>query len=132
MKQGIVKFSKEFMTPTGLKEWVGIEWPVDFENDNVMGAFNQAKKAVCDFQLASSALSEMTFGGSVFPSQVGPSPIINRNPEDREVGLTPELLAGCSDIVVLQEFHMLVELSNRTDLKEAYEKREKELIAKGK
>lgn len=126
MKQGIVKFSKEFITPTGLKEWVGIEWPVDFENDNVMGAFNQAKKAVCDFQLASGVLNDM------LATQIGPEiplPSIDRS-EDRRVGLTPELIMSCEDIVTLQSFYMLVEKSNRVDLKEAYDKRKIELVEK--
>lgn len=126
MKQGIVKFSKEFITPTGLKEWVGIEWPVDFENDNVMGAFNQAKKAVCDFQLASGVLNEM------LATQIGPEiplPSIDRS-EDRKVGLTPELISSCGDIVTLQTFYMLVDKSNSMELKHAYEKRKKELVTK--
>lgn len=34
MKQGIIKYSQEFISPIGLKRWVGIEYPVDFDTDN--------------------------------------------------------------------------------------------------
>lgn len=56
--------------------------------------------------------------------------VIEVKPEDRSVGLTPELLMSCSDIVSLQTFYMLVDKSNRVDLKEAYDKRKDELVGK--
>ncbi len=111
MKQGIVKFSKEFITNTGLKEWVGIEWPVDFENDNVIGAFNQAKKAVCDFQLASNATSIE----SIPPY---PPSVIQVKPEEREIGLTPESIMSSPDLKVLETYRWLIK--GKPELERAY------------
>lgn len=92
MKQGTVKFSKEFITPIGLKEWVGIEWPVDFDNDNVMDAFNQAKKAVCDFQSTS-------LGNIELPSSAS-QPIINveRTSDDKRIAELIRDIYSCTEI----------------------------------
>lgn len=44
MKQGIVKYSEEFVHPvTGLKRWVGIEYPIDFDNEIPEEAFLKAQ-----------------------------------------------------------------------------------------
>lgn len=56
--------------------------------------------------------------------------VIEVKPEDRVVGLTPELIMSCNDIVSLQSFYMLVDKSNRVDLRDAYNKRKAELVAK--
>lgn len=92
MKQGTVKFSKEFITPIGLKEWVGIEWPVDFDNDNVMDAFNQAKKAVCDFQSTS-------LGNIELPSNASQSIInVERTSDDKRVAELIRDIYACTEI----------------------------------
>jgi hypothetical protein len=119
MKQGIVKFSKEFITPTGLKEWVGIEWPVDFENDNVMGAFNQAKKAVCDFQLASAGNIE---------SMPNPMPqVIQVQPEDRRIGIMADDIMSCQDLITLDTYKLLVK--GKLELEAAYKTRRSQIIS---
>lgn len=52
MKQGIVKFSKEFITPTGLKEWVSLEWEVrePFDEAKAMETFMKVREFVCNSQ----------------------------------------------------------------------------------
>lgn len=52
MKQGIVKFSKEFITPTGLKEWLSLEWEVGepFDEAKAMETFIKVKEFVCNSQ----------------------------------------------------------------------------------
>lgn len=68
----------------------------------------------------------MYFAGEV----TGPR-VIEVKPEDRAIGLTPELITSCEDITTLQSFYMLVDKSNRVDLKEAYYRRKEELVANG-
>lgn len=44
MRQGIIKYSEEFINPvTGLKRWVGIEYPLDFDNEIPEEGFLKAK-----------------------------------------------------------------------------------------
>lgn len=124
MKQGIVKFSKEFVTDTGLKEWAGIELPFNEERESGVDALRRAETIVNEYQRPKSYLMQYDM-----PYQTQSTPA-GQLPEERQVGLTPELLTGCSDLTVLQEFYMLVKLSNRVDLKEAYDNRKSELVAK--
>lgn len=63
------------------------------------------------------------------PYDQGPR-VIEKKPEDREIGLTPELIMSCSSIEVLQDFYKLVEWSKKPELKEAYDKRKGELVSK--
>lgn len=46
MKQGTVKFSKEFVTPIGLKEWVGIEMEYDMSSECPKEVLTNAKTIV--------------------------------------------------------------------------------------
>lgn len=124
MKQGVVKFSKEFVTDTGLKEWAGIELPFNEERESGVDALRRAETIVNEYQRPKSYIMHYNI---TYQPQGNPG---DELPEERQVGLTPELLTGCSDLTVLQEFYMLVKLSNRVDLKEAYDNRKAELVAK--
>lgn len=46
MKQGTVKFSKEFVTPIGLKEWVGIELEYDMNTECPREVLTNAKTII--------------------------------------------------------------------------------------
>lgn len=76
MKQGSVKFSKEFITPIGLKEWVGIEYPVDFEKDDIQEAFNYAKREVMKSQASTLGVPISSLPGP--PNEI---PVINKAEE---------------------------------------------------
>lgn len=74
MNQATVKFSKEFITSSGLKEWVGIEYPVNLDTEDVYEVFNKAKDIVCNFHAMNNL--DMGFG----PAQFAPpstTPVIN-------------------------------------------------------
>jgi hypothetical protein len=49
--QPTVKFSKEFIAPSGLKEWVGIEWPVGVEVDKeaIFSTLDKVRDAVLEW-----------------------------------------------------------------------------------
>lgn len=128
MKQGIVKFSKEFITPTGLKEWLSLEWDVNepFDEARAMETFMKVKEFVCSGQPSSQGLID-NLNNFVPP---GPPPIIQKQPEDRLIGLTPELIASCEDIATLQTFYLLVDRSTDETLKIAYKNRKDQLVAK--
>lgn len=124
MKQGIVKFSKEFVTDTGLKEWAGIELPFNEERESGVDALRRAETIVNEYQRPKSYIMQYNM-----PYQTQSTPT-GELPDDRQPGLSPELIMSCSDIATLQSFYLLVKGSNRVDLKEAYDKRKSELVKK--
>lgn len=124
MKQGIVKFSKEFVTETGLKEWVGIELPFDSENESAIDALRKAETIVNEYQRPKSYIMQYNM-----PYQTQSTPT-GELPDERQPGLSPELIMSCSDLITLQSFYLLVKGSNRVDLKEAYTQRMSELVGK--
>lgn len=110
-------------------QWIGMEASLD--DTEVPGKQLDAIKAETEewYRKQNPHLPQQSppiYNGNSFP---GPR-VIEVKPEDRAVGLTPELISSCNDIVTLQTFFMLVEKSNRVDLKEAYNKRKDELVKK--
>lgn len=124
MKQGIVKFSKEFVTDTGLKEWAGIELPFNEERESGVDALRRAETIVNEYQRPKSYLMQYNM-----PYQTQSTPA-GQLPEERQVGLTPELIMGCEDITTLQTFYLLVDKSNDETLKIVYNNRKAQLVAK--
>ncbi len=84
MKQGIVKFSKEFVTPIGLKEWASVEYEFDMQTEDPLDVFARAKKDVCTFQ-AQEALKGIDLGWG--PNNAPPTeiPVINKEHERLEM-----------------------------------------------
>lgn len=82
MKQGIVKFSKEFVTPTGTKEWVGLEMEYDMSTECPRDVLTNAKTIVEQWHKESS--SQGLIDNSIPP---GAPPVINvqRTSEDIRV-----------------------------------------------
>lgn len=113
-------------------QWIGLEAEID--DTEIPEKQLDAIKAITDqwYRTKNSHLQLQgpvgvtPYDGNSFP---GPR-IIEKSSEDRKVGLTPELIMSCEDIVTLQSFYMLVDKSNRVDLKEAYDKRKDELRIK--
>lgn len=129
MKQGIVKFSKEFVTATGLKEWASIDYPVEFDglNDDKIAAegFIKAEAMVMSHQAKKSYLMhyEITYTPSVAPSQEIPV-----YKEDRTIGVTVDVLYSCTDLATLDAYRLIVK--GKDDLQSAYDKHRKILVAK--
>lgn len=128
MEQGKVKFSKEFITPTGLKEWVTLEWPIDvpFDEEKAMQTYAKVKEFVCNTQPVNASLYDNPY------PLIGANelPVINKESEGMEPGLTVELLMSCTSITSLQTFYLLVDRSDSLSLKEAYDTRKAQLVEK--
>jgi hypothetical protein len=120
MKQGTVKFSKEFITPIGLKEWVGIEYPVDFETDDIQEAFNYAKGEVMKSQASSPGFPD----NSIPP---GPPPIIQVQQQEIRIGVLVEDIMSCKELVVLDSYRLMVK--GNDELTVAYNKRRSEIVS---
>lgn len=122
MKQGIVKFSKEFVTEIGTKEWVGLELSFDMDSESAVTVLARAETIVNEYQRPKSYIMQYNM-----PYQTQSTPT-GELPDERQPGLTPELIMSCSDLTTLQSFYLLVKGSNRVDLKEAYDQRKNELV----
>lgn len=91
MKQGIVKFSKEFVTEAGLKEWVGVEIPFDFEQESASEALKLAETIVREYQRPKSYLMQYE---SLHPAQIAPS----RTAADEIIAATIAGLYACTEL----------------------------------
>lgn len=99
MKQGTVKFSKEFITPIGLKEWVTIEYPLDFNHENVYDVYDRVVEMVnkCHERNQIQINPEYAHLQSVPP---GPPPVINveRTSEDVRIAELIKDIYACTQL----------------------------------
>lgn len=130
MKIDRVKYTAHYDEFGTLKDqWIGLEGQID-DAESPESKLDEIK-AITErwYQKQNPFLQQQgppVYDGNSFP---GPR-IIETKPEDREVGLTPELITSCEDMVTLETFFKLIKMSNRVDLSEAYDKRKEELRQK--
>jgi hypothetical protein len=94
MKQGIVKFSKEFVTPIGTKEWVGVEMEYDMSTECPREVLTNAKTIVEQWH---SSNNQGSFDSSIPP---GPPPVINveRTSEDKRIADLIRDIYACTEL----------------------------------
>lgn len=129
MKTGIVKFSKEFVTPIGLKEWVGVEMEYDMSGECPKEVLTNAKAIVEQWHEANG-------NGIVYenkynlpqqePTWIRPT-VIQSKPEDKETGVTPDLILASKDLAELESFRWHLKKNN--ELERAYMLRHDQLMA---
>lgn len=91
MKQGIVKFSKEFVTETGLKEWVGVELEFDANAESAVDALKRAETIVREHQRPKSYLMQYE---SSHPAQMAPG----RTAADEIIAETISGMYSCAEL----------------------------------
>lgn len=118
MKQGIVKFSKEFVTETGLKEWVGVELPFDADSQSAGNILRVAETLVNEYQRNKSYIMQYNM-----PCQAKE----DMPPDYVNAPVTVSAILSCGS---LEDLHREYKYRVRGNdlLVEAYQKREKELI----
>jgi hypothetical protein len=94
MKQGIVKFSKEFVTPIGTKEWVGVEMEYDMGTECPRDVLTNAKTIVEQWHSSNSQ------GILVSLIPPGPPPVINveRTSEDKRIAELIRDMYACTKL----------------------------------
>lgn len=135
MKQGTVKFSKEFITPIGLKEWVTLEWPIDesFDEKKAMETFIKVKEFVCNYKPDVQAVSNQWFPAPPYDlpniSTANPPflPVIDKS-EERPIGITVDDIMSCQELPILESYKLLVR--GKKELELAYNQRHSQLITK--
>lgn len=94
MKQGTVKFSKEFITPIGLHEWITLEWPVDepFDEKRAKETFVKVRDFVCNYQTNGLLIES--------DNAITPPPVINveRTSEDVRVAKLIKDIYACTEL----------------------------------
>lgn len=123
MKQGIVKFSKEFVTETGMKEWVGLELSFDMDSESAVNVLARAETIVNEYQRPKSYIMQYNM------------PYQQQEPQQPDYVNSPVTVSGILSCNSLQELHKEYKYRVRGNdlLSEAYQKREKELMEiKGK
>lgn len=126
-----VTYQKAFVVGPYLQEKIGIEIEIDSRCGEMPEfALDHAKEIVERWHKDNNPpLPDAAPSGGDAHIVYGPR-VIEKEPEDRSIGLTPELLMSCEDLVTLQSFYLLVDKSSRVELKEAYNKRKSELVDK--
>lgn len=126
-----VTYQKAFVVGPYLQEKIGVEIDINEPaGDRVEFALDMAKEIVEKWHKDNNPpLPDAAPTGYDVGTVYGPR-VIEKEPEDRSIGLTPELLMSCEDLVTLQSFYLLVDKSSRVELKEAYNKRKSELVDK--
>jgi len=100
MKKGIVKFSKEFVTNIGLKEWVGVEMEYDMEVECPKEVLTNAKTIVEQWRKESnSGANELSLDElNIMPP--GPPPVISveRTSEDQRIAELIRDIYSCTEL----------------------------------
>jgi hypothetical protein len=110
--EGLIKYSEEFVTPTGLKKWVGIEIPYDINSQDPSELFAQAEIKV------------QAFGNKQQQYTQGELPVIQvekETAEDRRIAQFVKDIEGCMTLKTLGVYYNMREDSIL--IKNAYDKR---------
>ena len=121
--KGIAKHSAEFMDATGLKRWHTLELEFDQNSKHPLEALDEVEKLVQ--QAVTKSNSQGLLNKSItFPEQL---PVIQIKPEDREIGVKPEDILSCKDLITLENYRFL--LKSDKELERAYILRHDQLTA---
>ena len=116
MKEGIVKYSEEFVNSVGLKKWRGIELPFDMENEDPLDVFARAESIVIKSQ---ANMKEVQMDNVSIP-------VIQVQKEEKAIGLYVEDIMSCKSLLVLDTYKPLIK--GLIPLETAYNVRRKQLI----
>lgn len=120
MKQGSIKYSKEFITPVGLKEWLSIEYPVDFDTENPVDVYGHIKSMIQECRQAEPKAPDL------LPPGPPPEIQIQKTDESIRIGILAQDIISCQDLVTIDSYKLLVK--GKPDLEKAYITRRHEIV----
>jgi len=115
MKEGIVKYSEEFVNSVGLKKWRGIELPFDMKSEDPLDVFARAESIVIRSQ---ANMKEVQVDNVSIP-------VIQVQKEEKAIGLYVEDIMSCKSILVLDTYRPLIK--DNTELQKAFDARRVQL-----
>lgn len=119
--KGIAKHSAEYINDIGLKRWHTLELEFDQSTKHPLDALAEVEALVQ--QAVSKSNSQVVFNNSnlawgppVIPN--GTPTIIQVNTDEKETGVTPELILASKDLTELESFRW--HLKKNSELERAY------------
>jgi hypothetical protein len=124
MKQGVVKFSKEFRTLSG-NVWLGIENEYDMNTESPIDVFRRAEAVVQQYAKASGLVYECDLNALTPDLHVLPT--ITSQLEEPQIGVTPEVIMSCNDLHTIDSYRLIIK--GKEELESAYAIRRKQIVA---
>lgn len=119
MKYTKVTYQKAFVIGPYLQERVGIEIEID-ETEQPQDALTEAKRIAETWHIANNPQVH-----ELIPGPFDQLPITISYSEDPEIGITPEVIMSCNDLVTIDSYRLLIK--GKQELENAYTKRREEL-----
>ncbi len=121
--QGTVKYSEEFITPTGLKRWVGLELPFEDTIHSPIDKLEEAMSKVHAFATQSGITPDKSH---ITPDEQLSTIQIEKEPE---IGITVSQILECNDLTVLEASYKWT-TKGKPELERAYLLRKDQLTKK--
>jgi hypothetical protein len=126
MKVDRTKYTAHYENGMIVAQWISVDMVLDGANgESALAALDRSKELVDEWYKKQNIPNPFgpppVYDGNSFP---GPR-IIEKKPEDREIGITESDIWSCEELVILDSYRLLVK--GNDSLSKAYVKRRKEL-----
>jgi hypothetical protein len=126
MKVDRTKYTAHYENGMIVAQWISVDMVLDGANgESALAALDRSKELVDEWYKKQNIHNPFgpppAYDGNSFP---GPR-IIEKKPEDREIGITEADIMSCEDLATLDTYRLLVRGNDKFSI--AYAKRKKEL-----
>jgi hypothetical protein len=119
------KYTAHYENGILVSQWISVEMSLDSDESEVV-ALDRSKQIVEQWYKDNAPAFPGAYPGNI-PPYGAPTPTIQVRPEDREVGVTPEQIMSCTDLIVLETYRLLIK--GKPQLESAYSVRYNQLSA---
>jgi hypothetical protein len=117
------KYTAHYENGILVSQWISVDMALDGANgESAKEALDKSKSFVDQWYKDNG----QPYPGSI-PPYGAPAQTIHVRPEDRELGVTPEQIMSCADLIVLETYRLLVK--GKPQLESAYSVRYNQLSA---
>lgn len=126
--QGTVKISEEFVTPTGLKKWIGIDFPYESTTHEPIERGVEAARIVREIAKKLGLILEINHEYANLLNPDEQLSTIQVEEQERQIGTKPEDILSSPDLVVLESYRWIIK--GKPELERAYTLRHDQLTQK--